>query len=205
MKLKVYVIDFETPRWLRKLAAWVAPMCFVLGGGVVLAAPPTLHTWAPSDPLKSTDLNGNFTAMSTYAGGLETRIGAMESGRVVATINGQPYSVGATKYCGATPLTSGGVSGYLGAKSQCGTACSSTSAHMCTGDELVRAAAVGQTTPIGWYAGAMYAAEPGTSNAVDDCLGFTRSSVSYGQTWGGSTQAPTNDACSSSHPILCCD
>jgi hypothetical protein len=79
MKLKVYVIDFETPRWIRKLGAWVVPMCFVLGGGAVLAAPPTLHTWTASDLLKSTDLNGNFAALSTYTGGLETRISTLEN------------------------------------------------------------------------------------------------------------------------------
>jgi hypothetical protein len=192
MKIKIVLIDFETPKWLRKTIAYGAPVIGVLiVGGLALAAP---HQWNTNDPLKASDLNGLN----------------------VATVGTVRYSVGATKFCGAamTP-TSGaffdsGNTGYPASKSLCEktSACnSSPTAHMCTGEELVRSHSLGITgIPIGWYSSGVFGLS--SMHQINDCQGWTVSTTapnSDGATWGVSSPGPGSQSCSTPQPILCCD
>src|SRR5437762_357712 len=66
-------------------------------------------------------------------------------------------TLGAT-YCGGTGNTNAGLAqltgsqtSYAKTRAACATACSSPTAHMCIGAELVRSAALGQTVASGWY------------------------------------------------------
>lgn len=167
-----------------------------LGIGLAIAAP---HQWNTNDPLKAADLNGlNVISYTTDAGTLT-------------------YSVGATKYCADSPTTTNGAisyagfTGYAAAKKMCETAtgCSAT-AHMCTGEEVVRSAAltVAGSGLYGWYAGS-YRSEDGTTGTghpIVDCSGYTYSGSNNG---GPIAQSPvwnpTYDSCDQLHHVLCCD
>ena len=128
----------------------------------------------------------------------------------VLTVGTKKYSVGATKYCGAT--TTGGTSndgrwkgalgGYSGAKGLCEAACGSTTAHMCLPDELVRSRAVGiGAIPNGWYSAGVQAKDEWVSH---DCVAWTSSDpTDSGAIW--SNVRPQVDLCSVPAPVLCCD
>jgi len=158
-----------------------------LGLGLAVATP---KQWKMNDPLAAADINS--------------------LGIVVK--NGHPYSLRAT-YCGKTASTTGQVTvtnGYAGAKSQCegvttcGGGVGSPSAHMCTGDEILRSVQVGLTVDDGWYAAGNYANNGG--NSIYDCKGWTSNSLSDdGSFWNSSQNRPAYDHCSSSDQILCCD
>jgi len=207
MKLKVYVIDFETPRWVRRLVAYVAPVVLVLGVAAIALAG-NLVTWTDGQPLKAADLNSNFAS-------LQSQINALQAFQVQATADGG-YSLGAT-FCGVTAATAGSFSGpgtltgYASAKAQCQavSTCSPTAAHMCTSDEVVRTRQRGEAitySPAGyaWYASGVYATYAGDGQY--DCGGWSEiGSTSFGSAWSTVTVSPNNDVCSNSHPILCCN
>jgi hypothetical protein len=193
MKIKVYVIDFETPRWARRLVAFAAPAVVLFGlAAVVIAAPTQFTSGAPL----------------THE--------ALQSLNTVTTNAGAKYSVGATLYCGSsTPPTNGQTTGgYKGAKALCEAACKSPTAHMCTGEEMVRSSQLGLIDPDGgaaWYSsGANAVAQVGVSFSsqrtyvyvVDDCAGWTSTS-SNGASWA--TGQPNYSTCTSLQSILCCD
>lgn len=179
---------------------------------------------APASGVIGTDpTDSTTTDLQTMMNNLESQIAAnntalttlqaqVASGRFVATINGKPYSVGATKFVGAT--TSGGpnsngtyngsqVGGYDGAKSICVTAASSTSAHMCNAEEMVRSTAVGVTSATeGWISTGDVSEWNG--DGEQDCLGWTLgASNTIGTTWVGSTSS--NSDCNVTLAVLCCD
>jgi hypothetical protein len=78
MKLKVYVIDFETPRWLRKLVAYAVPALMVSGVGVAMALPVDF-TAKGGQALKAADLASNFTSLDARVGTLEQAPTVLES------------------------------------------------------------------------------------------------------------------------------
>ncbi len=55
MKIKVYVIDFETPRWLRKVIAYGAPLAVILGAATLVLATP--QQWSTGQTLQASELN----------------------------------------------------------------------------------------------------------------------------------------------------
>jgi hypothetical protein len=131
--------------------------------------------------------------------------------------NGASYSVGATLYCGTSPSSYTGnitynngqpLTGYFAAKAICQTSSgcgSSLTAHMCTGEELVRSASLGTSLPSGvWYSSGAAAQVP--SGYVGDCNGWT-STANAGSEWtaGSSPNGPDYQNCSVSQPIACCD
>jgi hypothetical protein len=209
VKLKLVIVDLEmSPRVKRRLLRLGLPIALVLGGSA-LAYANVPKVWNSGDKLLAADLNGNFSA-------LDTRITTLEGGRFVGVVNGKKYSVGATSFVKSTsmggPNNNGtydglAVGGYSGAKTACEAATSSASAHMCTGEELARSAAVGiaAPSPDGWYAG-LYQADNGTAR-YNDCNAYTTNSGSF---WGstnhsGGNWTPAISVCSSFNPILCCD
>ena len=64
MRLKIYVIDFEIPRPVKKWGLRVGiPLAVLLGGGAIAWA--GLKTWSAGDPLLAADLNANFTYLQS--------------------------------------------------------------------------------------------------------------------------------------------
>lgn len=59
-------------------------------------------------------------------------------------------------YCGATSSSfTGSAGGYTAIKSLCQTACNKRTAHLCSGEEVIRSASLGMlpvTGAVGWYA-----------------------------------------------------
>lgn len=210
MKLKLVIVDLEmSPRVKRLLLRLGLPIALVLGGSA-LAYANVPKVWNSGDKLLAADLNGNFSA-------LDTRITSLEGGRVVGVANGKKYSVGATTFIKYTstggPNNNGtydglAVGGYSGAKAACEAATSSVSAHMCTGEEIARSAAVGIASPSTtcWYAG-LYRSNDGTPVVMADCGAYTNNSASVGGAvnHSGGSWAPTINPCNAALPILCCD
>src|SRR5262249_8654816 len=96
MKIKVYVVDFETPKWVRKSLAYGLPILVILGVATAVVAMP--HTFNTLETLSADNLN----ALNTIKA------------------DGGTYSVGATKYCGITTTAfTGNINGYKGAKQAC--------------------------------------------------------------------------------------
>ena len=186
-------VRIELTRAQRRVARWLGLATVSLGVtgiGVALAAP---AQWTTSEPLTASKLNG-LTVLSVGDAG--------------------SYSVGATMYCGVTPSTNGGLSTVSGAgaglrkaKHACETACASATAHMCTGDELARSAALG-TGADGWYlSGSTDWAGPNPPTIINgsDCQGFTQASNANGGAVWQSTGNHGVDSCDISHPVVCCD
>jgi len=219
MKLKVYVVDFETPRWVRRVVAYVAPAVLVLGVAAIALAG-NLVTWTDGQPLKSADLNNNFTYLEGQITALQTAQAAAQAVLTQATADGG-YSLGAT-FCGATAATAGSFSGpgtltgYASAKASCQAVpgCSSTGAHMCAPDEIVRTRQRGIPVTAtaadndGWMAGGTYNYYSPGASSTTDCNGWTSSSgSSLGPSWvlNAGANAPTIDWCNNAQPILCCN
>jgi hypothetical protein len=169
------------------LAAVASVVVLLAGAAVVRASVP--NTFKAGDVLSSSAVNENFSAvsMSTYSGSAGTKY----------------YSAGATKYCGVTTTSvNGSLGGYPGAKQQCEATCTSATAHMCLGDELVRSASLGLSVPGGWYSAGASATVTSTGNLfIRDCQNWSSTSSSEAaNVWPASF-----DVCSASHPLLCCD
>jgi hypothetical protein len=193
MRIKVYVIELS-PAGKRSL---------VLGGAVAIVLAMTLRAdanvpnmFTTGETLSAAQMNANFADIDSWRA------------HPVVTKNGKQFSVGAI-YCGLTPSTTGQIAGgYAGAKSLCETACSSTSAHLCTGPEIVATAEAGVTVPFGptGLGGGWYAA------VSNDCISWTTNSHQVSAScWnnGASCTVPTGDpfseSCDATYPILCCD
>jgi hypothetical protein len=147
----------------------------------------------------------------TFANGTvadATQVNANFSAATVVTVGSVHYSVGATKYCGQTPTHDGNLGGYSGAKHLCETACSSTTAHMCTSEELTRTSQLGVTIAIGvlggWYATGIN--ENYSGNPVNDCVGWTSNAIgNNGPSWAPGLPQNNNCGATNAVPVLCCD
>lgn len=182
-----------TPKQKKVIRAAVVTGCVIgaLGIGIAVAAP---HQWKSNDPLAAADLNGLNVVSYTSDAGTTTS-----------------YSVGATKYCGITPVTTTGavvyatVTGYPGAKKACENVAScgnSPTAHMCTAEELVRSTQLGVPTASGWISSGI------AGGTIADCLGWTNGTISWsGAAWLNGASGPVSNSvsCNASSPILCCD
>jgi len=171
-----------------------------LGVGLAMATP---HQWNTNDPLKATDLNRLNVLTYTPDGGTT-----------------QMISVGATMYCGATSTSyTGAMGGYEGAKAACQTTCASTTAHMCTSEELIRSQAVGAKlgAVTGWYAsGVLWLTTEPSGIITSDCGGSGTFVEAYTQTQSNDgafvlrgalwqNGGPNTDVCTDSYSIMCCD
>lgn len=112
--------------------------------------------------------------------------------------------------CGTTTATNGnwaasGASGYRAGKLLCEARCASTTAHVCTSNEVVRQLGLGDPIPDGWVVTGKYAHVPGTpvfDNA--DCAGFKSAGA---QVAGGVFEngVPLAVTCDQTRSIICCD
>jgi hypothetical protein len=188
MKIKVDV-QFPTPVWLKRAVLVALPVALVVASSVVLADVP--NTFKDGDTLSAQKLNDNFDAV-------DKRLAAIESKANVVTKNGKSISTAAT-FCGtsAAPQT-GDLGGYVAAKALCENiaACNSPTAHVCTGEELMRSTTLGISLPDdGRYAsGEAYA---------NDCGGFNLGNGVNGPVW--TKVGPHLLSCGTLLPVLCCD
>ncbi|MBI4181548.1 MAG: hypothetical protein HY520_01095 [Candidatus Aenigmarchaeota archaeon] len=135
----------------------------------------------------------------------------------ICTINGGGISRPCPSYCAQnsyrgpssqscpTCLYSGNLNGYYEAGDKCDTSWPGFN-HLCTADELARAASCGATIPAGWYATGAFA-RTSTGEAINDCNGWTSGGSGLrGTSWAPNTQQgqPSISACSSALPVLCC-
>jgi hypothetical protein len=190
-----------TPGTARRIAGIGATLLLVLGGLVAYASPIPNLSFTAGNPLHATELNANFN-------NIEGRLT-----KPVVTKNGKQFSLGAT-YCGMTNTTNGQITnGYAGAKALCETACSSPSAHMCDGAEVVRSLQAGITMgTTGWVSAGTYAGNGG--GRVTDCYGWSSNvsdGTAQGNGWtptvgtGTPPGAPWALNCDGNYPVLCCD
>lgn len=197
MKIKVYVIDLEIPPRVKRWALRIGiPATLIIGAGA-LAYASVPKTWATGDPLTASDLNANFAEVTTLA------------------FDGGVYSVGPTTFIGTTAAkTPGDMSGftfgtgYHAAKKACEYSFPGlASVHMCTPDELARFAQTNGAAPTGWYASGVYweVTTKTPSTPVGDCSGWTSAGSDWGSAWYGTGNYPTDETCSGSYPILCCN
>jgi hypothetical protein len=162
----------------------------------------TLITFTNGTVADATQVNQNFST-------LDSRVAALESLNSKATQGGK-YSVGAS-FCGTTVPTMGDLSGlsapgssYTKTKAACEVVvnCSST-AHMCTVEELYRSVTTGTTVPYGW----VMDTERRNSNSLsasDGCSAYTTAlHTQNGSWWNGSSNSSFN--CDQMYPLLCCD
>ncbi len=74
MKIKVYTIEFKTPRWLRNALTFVVvPGMILLGVGAAVRAAglsSPLKTFVTRTPISSGDLTSNFTALQNVVNGV---------------------------------------------------------------------------------------------------------------------------------------
>jgi len=219
MKLKLVIVDMEIPpRWKKWGLRVGIPAAVLIGGGAIAWAG-NLVTWTDGQPLKSADLNNNFSYLQGEITALQAAQAQSQAFQVQATADGG-FSVGAT-YCGATAATAGSFSGpgaltgYASAKASCQAVSGcSAAAHMCSGEEIVRtrqvghAVAFGGATNEGWTASGVYNYYgPGTAD-TSDCNGWTTAGGSTaGSTWYvmAAFSQPALNYCSASQPILCCN
>jgi hypothetical protein len=195
------VVKLVLPRWMK--TRWTLAVVALASAVSAIVYATVPNTFAPGDPLSSSKINANFTS-------LDGRITALEkfdigASRIVETRGGKAWSLGAV-YCGVTASTTGQITGgYAGVKGLCETACISTSAHMCTSEEIVRTAQVGVAAPAGWYSAGLWSIYNGSASTVDsDCASWTSNSATVNGYWWSSTYAIVQ-ACSTSGPVLCCD
>jgi hypothetical protein len=184
MKIKVYVVDFETPRWIRKGLAYGVPVMVVLGVATVVIASPV--QWGASETLTQAKMNAI----------------------TVLDVGGVQYSAGPTKYCGVSSQSyNGDLGGYAGAKSICQVPCSSSlSAHMCSADEVLRSAQLGIEMSTGWFATGVVASVTSTVG-TSDCTGWeSATGGNVGATWNqAGSGSPSYTYCNAALPVLCCD
>src|SRR5580698_6547777 len=75
MKLKMYVVDFEIPRRVKRVALLVGVPTALLFG-VVAIAYASITTFNPGDPLSSATMNSNFSDLNTRLSAVETALDA---------------------------------------------------------------------------------------------------------------------------------
>jgi hypothetical protein len=195
-------VDVEVSERVKRLARLAVPAFVLFGGSVAFAGVPT--TFKDGDTLSAQAMNENFASVDARLGVVEGRVSTKASGA---------YKAGAT-YCGLTATTTGDMSGiggsgsgYAKPRAPCQAACGgSTSAHMCSGDELVRSAALGGAIPSGWYATAVGRLWTDHTVESQECDGYqSATAAQVGSWWAGTVNRPRNAYCSESHPVLCCD
>jgi hypothetical protein len=171
MSTREITFRLRLPRTLGRRAMLTIVAGVAAVGAVAAAAP---QAFVANEPLSAAKLNGNFAD-------LDARIARFE-----------------TSYCGKTTITSGrldNTNGFAAAAVLCRqvTGCSPT-AHMCTMEEMMRAATNGQTvTEKGWIAG---------GGSPYQCNAFTAEGTE-GSTWGPGV-LPGVASCGLRLPVFCC-
>ena len=87
MRIKVYVVDFDPPRWAKKLGAYVILPAAIIGGAsaVVWADVQPLPQFVATTKLKADDLNTNFETLRVAINDVDGRLAALETAPSVPT------------------------------------------------------------------------------------------------------------------------
>jgi hypothetical protein len=223
VKLKVVIVDLELSSRAKQLLLRIGvPLALVLGGGTLAYAGgwTVPHQWGVGAPdgttLTAAALNENFAALADAGAGLDLRVTTLEGVNPTTVKTYSPNAI----YCGVSsakytgnlmPASPSAPNGYAAAKAVCETACNSTSAHMCTSEEIIRTLSIGApflpapspSGALGWYSPGVLWLDPG-GNATNDCKGWTDASSNSGPVWWSSPPQPNILSCTSSLPVLCC-
>ena len=195
------------PGTVRRVAVLGATFAIIGAAAIAYAVPIPYLVFQSKKTLGAAQLTDNFSNIEGRLSNVESRLAALETFQSKAT-NAGKYGVGAT-FCGSTlagtdgKFMEGSATGYAAAKLKCEAVptCSS-SAHMCTTDEIVRSASLGKMVPTGWYSAGVRIAVQG--EFAVDCLGWTNNDPAYaGIAWGG--KFPSTTGCNSKILALCCD
>jgi hypothetical protein len=74
MRIKVYVVEWQAPRWLKKLVVFgVLPVAVLIGLGVGVRAA-NLTTFSPGAKLSAVTINGNFDALNTDIAAINAKL-----------------------------------------------------------------------------------------------------------------------------------
>ena len=167
----------------------------ILAGGVQ-GGPVNATSYALNGSPFSNDAGRTLLSYTSDAGTLTKSVSGLFCGQ----------SPTATPYTGKiTDATSGAV-GYLATKLICQGICSSPTAHMCNGQELVSSEELGINIPPAyqmWYSSGGWSSQT-SGTQVDDCRGWTAEDSSVaGQFWGGYPGGTFT--CANTFQIACCD
>lgn len=210
MRLKIYVLDFHSPAWVKSALLFGCVPAALLTGAFALTSTSAEAKLGDGSSFGAGDTAWIASGSALSATKLKGNLADLQAqiDKPIITKNGKQYSLGAS-YCGSTAATNGQITGgYAGAKTLCESvvACSnSKSAHMCTADELVRSRQLQVNVPGGWYATGAYAYYAPSNTAMDDCNGFTSNSATVDAPAWSATATPTLYSCSDVRPVLCCD
>ena len=183
-------IKIDVTRETARRIAVVSTTLIAVGVGAAVYANQIRFT--AGETLTAANLNNNFDEL--YA----------KAAKPSVTVSGKSISLGAV-YCGSTAAkyTGSQVGGYEGAKAKCEATCSSTTAHLCTREELMRSLAVGvaavKTTQYSYSAGT-----PTTDNS-NDCIGWTSDLGHAGLLFSGNIGLIPGSDCGTAYPLTCCD
>ena len=205
-------IDIRPPRWAL-IALWT------LAVTTLVAIPFTIaladYPYVPQDGqiVSAAGLKQDFDGLDTRISHLE-EAGAPASGgsKPVVTVGSQSLSVGAI-YKGVTAPTPGDMSGLTAsgtglvkAANACNAVLGSTTAHMCTAEELFRTGEFGLlATMVGTLSSGWFVSWSGSGGA--NCSGANGWDMytSQLQQVAGSNLSNGSATCSTSSPVLCCD
>ncbi len=169
---------------------------------------------AVSGDIPATQITSGATTAEARLNDLTTRLNKVES------------RTRATGFCGETAQAfTGDLGGFLGADTKCRAACgNSTTAHMCSTQEMVTSSRRGVTIPdadnwvisgTGVFQGAALtgpnAGQPSNTSQLLDCIGFTlgNNPIVLGATWsisgGAAVSGPSQRVCTSQTKVWCCD
>jgi len=103
MEIRIYTIKLNPPQWVRNVILYaLLPAGALFGGALAVRAGVTLTTFAPNTPIRSADVNQNFSRLNNAIAALQTSSALLYgvAGPLVAVSNGvNGYSTAA---CGST-------------------------------------------------------------------------------------------------------
>lgn len=165
-------------------AAFGAGLLSMIALSVVVAVSVSgvVHTFTAGQPVSASEMNENFASLKS-------------------AIETLPLGT----YCGSTGAVTGAMGGFTGARALCQavSACG-TRGHMCTAHELSMSRTQGIVVPAvnAWYT--TYTYKNGT--ATQDCDSWTNAAGGImGPVISAAQSGPSEAACNSSLPIVCCN
>lgn len=171
---------------------------------VAVDPPPGVLPFESGSRIVASDLSELFDRLYEAVTDLET------TGPVyVNPDTGKTYSTLATP-CGDSGTTTANIGSPATVKTLCEAACSSSSAHICTTDELMRYVETGgQVATTGWVSNDFaqyYASSNNDIRQIDNCHGWSTASDSVsGTRWAVGSTYPARQDCARSTPALCCN
>jgi hypothetical protein len=198
-----------SPTTTRRILLLTTTTALLLAGGMAYAG---LVPFTAGQPLKASDLAGNFKDLDDRVKGLESA-----GTKPVFDLDGDPgttqdrFSIAAV-YRDSTTAVKGalalkGKDGYVAGKIMCEDLLKSDSAHMCTSIELVRSEQLGVSIKTsGWYSTGAWTQDPAGPAFASDCGRWLDGTATrLGPYWESPGRGPLAAGCDTLHQVLCCD